>query len=424
MKTIMKEAIRGQKGAAVLSLVLILLVLGGLILGPLLGLMSTGLVAGQVYEKKTDELYAADAGVEDAIWRIQTNNLTFDADNRAYTGPVSVNDRSVDVVIYRQDLDPTPCGENFTYQILSTARSPDGSGTKIDAHIATTIEYYPGIMDQLITIQASADPKEVEGDLKQLNMACSEACTQWGVCGKAYDYSDYGNIPEACKGYVAVYSYPIAAWPTLAALSAWYWKDVKNQPQYGSTIVDLKNGDQQLGPGCYNGTLQILNKNNKEVRTLTLNGTLYVTGDTEIGMSGGGTDKPNLTIQLKGNTIFVASNSSDPQKALQVGAWCSINGPGVIVVVGDINFKPNGYVGANAQPAFVLSVSGTTTIQNGADFLGAIAGKLDVEVESGGKAEVDYPIGGFGQYNLNFPARVEDEASRTYTIASWEISAL
>ena len=53
-----------------LILVLILLVVGGLILGPLLGLMGTGLVAGQVYEKRATALYACDAGIEDAIWQL------------------------------------------------------------------------------------------------------------------------------------------------------------------------------------------------------------------------------------------------------------------------------------------------------------------------------------------------------------------
>jgi len=55
-------------------LVLILLLIGGLMLTPLLGFVSTGLKASQLYEQKTDELYAADAGVEDALWRI--NNHT------------------------------------------------------------------------------------------------------------------------------------------------------------------------------------------------------------------------------------------------------------------------------------------------------------------------------------------------------------
>jgi hypothetical protein len=70
MKTVVKGPIRDEKGYVLIT-VLILLVVGGLILTPLLGLMSTGLLAGQVYEKKMQEYYAADAGIEDALWKIQ-----------------------------------------------------------------------------------------------------------------------------------------------------------------------------------------------------------------------------------------------------------------------------------------------------------------------------------------------------------------
>jgi hypothetical protein len=70
MEVAMKRIISDENGK-VLILTLVLLIVGGLIMTPLLGLMTTGLVAGQVYEKKTAELYAADAGIEDALWKIQ-----------------------------------------------------------------------------------------------------------------------------------------------------------------------------------------------------------------------------------------------------------------------------------------------------------------------------------------------------------------
>jgi len=76
MKISMKRLIRDEKGAAVI-LALILLLIGGLISAALLGHMGSGILAGEVHERRTAELYAADAGVEDAIWRIQSNNLTF-----------------------------------------------------------------------------------------------------------------------------------------------------------------------------------------------------------------------------------------------------------------------------------------------------------------------------------------------------------
>jgi hypothetical protein len=71
-KITMKGLVKGQKGQALVA-ALILLVVGGLILTPLLGLMGTGIKSGQVFEQKVDEVYAADAGVEDALWYIRND---------------------------------------------------------------------------------------------------------------------------------------------------------------------------------------------------------------------------------------------------------------------------------------------------------------------------------------------------------------
>jgi len=92
MKTVVKGVIRNEKGYLLIT-VLILLVVGGLILTPLLGLMSTGLLAGKVYEKKMQEYYAADAGIEDALWKIQHNEIPGGAYN------LTVNDKDVWVSI-------------------------------------------------------------------------------------------------------------------------------------------------------------------------------------------------------------------------------------------------------------------------------------------------------------------------------------
>ena len=69
MKRILNRLPRNERGV-VLIIVLILLAVGGLTIAPMLSHMSTGLKAGQTYEKKTEEYYAADAGVEDALWQI------------------------------------------------------------------------------------------------------------------------------------------------------------------------------------------------------------------------------------------------------------------------------------------------------------------------------------------------------------------
>jgi hypothetical protein len=424
MKNIMKGAIRDEKGYVLIT-VLILLVVGGLILAPLLGLMSTGLLAGQVYEKKTDELYAADAGVEDAIWRIQTNNLTFDANNCSEPWQITVNDRSVEVVVYREDLDPTPCGENFTYQILSTAATDDGGGTAaidssttIDAHITPTINYYPTIMDQLITIHEDiVDDKQLEDDIWKLNIACPaecEDCELW--CKKAYDYyTEYDNIPTGCKGCVAVYNFPTQAWPTASDLSAQYLNDVEDAQTWPSTIIDLETTDVTLPALYIDGTLDIRSSDNKETHNVTLDGTLYVTGDTAIGKSGNG----DFILNLNGNTIFAESNSSNTTGsiALAIGGKCTVQGPGILIAVGDVDFSPKSVIGGEQDPVFILSIEGSVTVKPSGDWYGAIASNNNVHLGSGKYPNTMYPPDGFG--DLAFPRTV---AGWTYNIASWEIN--
>jgi hypothetical protein len=80
----MKGLIKGQKGQA-LVVALIVLVVGSLILTPLLGLMGTGIKSGQVFEQKDDETYAADAGVEDAMWHIRYDTLNATLSGRNYS---------------------------------------------------------------------------------------------------------------------------------------------------------------------------------------------------------------------------------------------------------------------------------------------------------------------------------------------------
>jgi hypothetical protein len=90
-RTVIKQAkltagklIREEKGQTFI-LVLILLVLSALIIVPLLTYISTGIKTGQVFQKKTDELYAVDAGVEDGIWQVKYDNI------ETFTNPVGYN---------------------------------------------------------------------------------------------------------------------------------------------------------------------------------------------------------------------------------------------------------------------------------------------------------------------------------------------
>ena len=100
--------LRGEKGQALMGTLLLLLI-GMLILTPTLDFMGTGIMGGHIYEQKIDEIYAADSGVEDALWNIR-NDLVEDLlgagyDEYDYSTPydylyvLSVDDLDVEVTI-------------------------------------------------------------------------------------------------------------------------------------------------------------------------------------------------------------------------------------------------------------------------------------------------------------------------------------
>jgi hypothetical protein len=66
-----------QQAGNALILVIIFLMLGSLTLVPTLSHIGTSLKTGQIYEAHTDENYAADSGVEDAIWEIKYDQLAY-----------------------------------------------------------------------------------------------------------------------------------------------------------------------------------------------------------------------------------------------------------------------------------------------------------------------------------------------------------
>ncbi len=70
MKDLFLKLIRGEAGLA-LPIVLTTLVLGSLLIAPVLSFTSSSLNGGKVIENKIKGLYTAQAGVEDALWRLK-----------------------------------------------------------------------------------------------------------------------------------------------------------------------------------------------------------------------------------------------------------------------------------------------------------------------------------------------------------------
>ena len=377
MKIAVKGLIRDEKGAAMV-LALIMLLIGGLVSAPLLAYMGTGIVAGEVYEVKTAELYAADAGVEDAMWNIQlktdrVQELTQCSQSTSYT-ITDVNGKTVDVTITLMTLlEDLPCD----YRVESRATG-DGSGTAIDAYVTGESKYgdYWGILHNVITSQGEITLQP------GANVTPSE--------GEHSPAEYYGDI-----------------WPPLEELQDFYWQQVEDETPYPFDTIDLDGVDMDLGPLYRDGELDIKNTSNTPA-TLTLTGTIYVTGDTLI--------KPNkeMTLDLNGNTIFVTSNTTG-QPALWIGGSCIIEGPGAIIVIGDIYFEPNIEAGMT-EPIFIHSIMGETLLQPGGDFYGSIAGSVEVQLQPGTSLNYPEEEGWYG--DINFPVGVQQ---LIYSIYSWEV---
>jgi hypothetical protein len=394
----MKKLIRNEKGQA-LILALILLAVGGLILAPLLAYMRTGLTAGEVCEVKTNELYAADAGVEDAVWKIQ-NQIDIPTgcylDTTRSYNITDVNGKKVAFNITRAN------NVTLTYLVESIATG-DGSGTKIDAYITGKSKYadYSGILEHVIT---SWDELELPNNP---NVVIDPPVGQEN--GPVGDYRNLGAWPDESE--------------EVAELAEFYKEQVKNARHYsGDTTIDLNGNGCPPGPAYVNGvpfsyasglealyiggTLTIENSINPQA-TLSLNGTLYVEGNVSI--------KPTkeLILDLHGNTIFVEGN-------FEVDKSCGVMGPGAIIVIGDITFKP-GIQAGGAGPVFVMSVSGTTHFEPSVNFYGSIAGKLLVDIDPSAHMTITYPDNEGWYKNLNFLIGIK---KLVYVIASWEVSPL
>lgn len=71
---LLKQIVYNQAGQA-LPMVLILLIIGGLVIVPLLNFIAGNMKASQVIEEKVLDFYAADAGVEDGLWKARYDYL-------------------------------------------------------------------------------------------------------------------------------------------------------------------------------------------------------------------------------------------------------------------------------------------------------------------------------------------------------------
>jgi len=358
---------KNESGQGVLAMVLILLMLGAIILTPLLVFMSTGLKAGGVYESKMQEFYAADAGVEDAIWNI-TGGLNISVSHPlSYTLDEKVNDRDVNVTIQNKG--------GGIYKIISTATSDTWGNATIECYVLNIAGF--NFFDNAITSN---------GDVTiQPNNNITGNVTANGTVN--YNEGDInGTINEGAT----------IIWPSALQLSTWYSDDVNKSAPYSEDHIDIAT-DPIIGPLYRNGTLEIYNGGSAG-KNATLNGTVYVTDDLTIGTTKEG---HNFTLNLNNQTIYCESD-------ITVGGGCTISGSGCIIAVGDVDFGPNIAAGSENDFVFIMSVEGEVFLHPNGNFYGAIAGEADVRLQPGysltltavGEGDVNFPTEGMGMMKV------------------------
>lgn len=311
---------RNEKGQA-LVIALILMMLGSLIIAPMLGYMGSGLKVGKdVHEERMNELYAADSGVEDALWRLKIGGQEYGQ----VLPPFTVNTRTINVTV-----DALP---GSVYKITSVATSADGSKITIVSFALV----FGSLLDNVVTSTGDLS-KSLKGDVQP---------------------------PEKI-----VYPYPEDMWTQATeGLVAYYWDEVKNEIPC-SGIIDVKD-TPDIGPTYTNGDLNIQKTSNSGNTVLTLQGTLYVKGNLETDQT------KEFTIDLNGQTIFV-------EGGINIGGWkTTITGSGCLIAVGDIKFAPTVSSGAD-DFIFVMSINGTITAQPNGEFHGSFAGDVEVQVQPG-----------------------------------------
>jgi len=354
--------LRKSEAGQVLVYVTIALALTLLVMPPLLGFISGAGRTAQIREERMLQVYAADAGIEDAYQWIMGNSTEL-------PDPwiiEDVNGYDVAVEVYRDAGD--------IYRIVSTATSYTGANVTIESWVAALDYSY--LLDSALSSYGDITLKpgvEVHGNV-----------TYNGEL-EGNNYTIEGNTTKGVPG-----------WPDADVLKAFYYADVAGVEPYEFSQIQIVQ-DEEKGPLYREGSLDIYSSNTT-VPTLTLMDTFYVTGDLDIGK----TDY-DFVLDLNGQTIF-------SEQAIDIGGKCTITGSGCIIALGNIFFAPQVQSGPD-DFVFVMSVSGELQAQPGGDFYGAMAGLIQLL-----QPNTTISWRGYSMDNLNFPEGELIPGIRAYII--------
>ena len=346
---------KGRKGQ-VLLLALMIMFVGAVILTGLFQYLGTSLLLATRGEENAVNYYAADSGIEDTILWLQ--HKPWDTPSESLAGwkacdPLSqtcgndyeINGRDVNVSI------ENPIGfDKDTFLITSNATNDNGVRTTIESYI--NIEYYELSMfgygaitsNTFVTIQPGST---VDGNV---------------------------SVPDADEGLVInkgtlngeVIDLP-GPWPTADQLKEMFLPTVDESDHFPWPFIDVK--DTPTIESLYrDGHLQIYSK--KKDQIATLNGTVYVTNNLDIGQT-----NQNFTLDLHGQAIFVEGE-------IDIGGKTTIKGSGFIIAIGDIFFLPT-IATEEGNYVFLMSIDGTIKLQPNGEFHGSVIGEAEVTTQPG-----------------------------------------
>lgn len=350
-----------QRGFA-LAMVLAVLALGSLLVIPSLYLASAGTAATQHANVKLLEQYTADAGVEHAIWniRMRVPQLpSLGSPPWTYT-LAGINGKTANVSIEAVGA--------LLYKISSTATTPPGSATIIEAFVSTPVFLFDGAIAALNSdinlggnSRAYSSPDLGQGDIyANGNIILTKNVTVEG------NVAATGTVNAAKTVTITGTTTPNSEPISLPTVDTSVYLEQAN-------LGTLINGDLSLsgavpyylGPARITGNLTLTGK-----QVVVLTGTLWVDGT--VSMSG--------QSQVEGPYNVVSPNSMQVtgQTKLDVGKIpCFISTNGSITTAG------NGWISA-----VVYAPNGAVSLSGNSQVYGAVVGR---SVSGGGNNFVEYP---------------------------------
>ena len=194
---------KGQSGQ-ILAYTIIIIMLAGLIIAPLLSFTYGSWRAVKIREERTQELYASDAGIEDAMYQIKTEkkgtalgNLAFGANSTFNVGTPGMNDRTETVSVQKLWLPGNLTGNLKTDAPVNDDLNPAKDTDKSDKLV---------VVGMLSTAQATAATDDFDSGSPYPNSGNGTWTEPWtgdGTLGSGTGSCGTGNCLkfEGTTGY-------------------------------------------------------------------------------------------------------------------------------------------------------------------------------------------------------------------------------